>query len=93
MGIYTVAKFGTDWSIFADARVNKVNYGKLSNSMADNLDSCGLISSIIKLIRDLMVIYTLTKFDADFELVRNLMGIYTVAKFGTDWSIFADARV
>ena len=25
MGIYIVAKFGTDWSIFADARVLKSN--------------------------------------------------------------------
>ena len=32
MGIYIVAKFGTDWSIFADARVNIVKYGKFSNS-------------------------------------------------------------
>ena len=50
MGIYTVAKFGTDWSIFADARVNKVKYGKFSNSKADNSDSFGQISSIIELI-------------------------------------------
>ena len=55
MGIYIVAKFGTDWSIFADA---KVKYGKFSNSWADNSDSSGPISSIIDFIRDLMVIYT-----------------------------------
>ena len=44
MGIYIVAKFGTDWSIFADARVNKVKYGKFFNSRADNSDSSGPIN-------------------------------------------------
>ena len=67
MGRYTVAKSGTDWSIFADVKsVNKVKNGKFSNSKADNLDSSGLISSIIELLRDLMVIYILTKFGADW---------------------------
>ena len=66
MGIYIVAKFGTDWSIFADVSVNKVKYGKFSNSRADNSDSSGLISSIIELIRDLIFIYNLTKFGADW---------------------------
>ena len=66
MGIYTVAKFGTDWSKFADARVLTVKYGKFSNSRADNLDSSGLISSIIELIRALVVIYILTKFGDDW---------------------------
>ena len=61
-----MAKFGTDWSIFADASINEVKYGKFSNSRADNLDSSDPISSIIKLIRDLMVIYILTKFGADW---------------------------
>ena len=66
MGIYTVAKFGTDWSIFTDASVNKVKYGKFSNSRAHNSDSSGPISSIIILIRDIVVIYILTKFGADW---------------------------
>ena len=61
-----MAKFSTDRSIFADASVNKVKYGKFSNSRADNSDSSGPISSIIELIRDLMVIYILTKFGADW---------------------------
>ena len=66
MGIYIVAKCGTDWSIFADAEsVNKVKKGKFSNSRADNLDSSGPISTIIELIQDLMVIHTWTKFGAD----------------------------
>ena len=65
MGIYILAKFGTDWSIFADARVNKVKNGKFSNSRADNSDSSGPITSIIELIRDLMVIHTWTEFGAD----------------------------
>ena len=46
MGIYTVAKFGTDWSIFADG-VNEVKYSKFSNSRADNSYISGLITSII----------------------------------------------
>ena len=66
MCINIVAKFGTDWSIFADASVNKVKYGKFSNSKADNSDSSGPISSIIELILDLMVIYILTEFGADW---------------------------
>ena len=61
-----MAKFGTDWSIFADASVNKVKYATFSNSRADNLDSSGPITSIIKLIRDLLIIYILTKFGADW---------------------------
>ena len=61
-----MAKFGTDVQIFADAEsVNKDNYGKFSNSRADNLDSSGPIRSIIKLNRDLMATYILTKFSAD----------------------------
>ena len=61
-----MAKFGTDWSIFANARVLTVKYGKFSNSRAVNSDSSGPISSIITLIRDLMVIYILTKIGADW---------------------------
>ena len=68
MRIYIVTKFGTDWSIFADASVNKVKYGKFSNSRLDNSDSSGLITSIIILIRDLMVTYILTKFGADWSI-------------------------
>ena len=35
-----MAKFGTDWSIFADVKsVNKVKYGKFSYSSVDNLNS------------------------------------------------------
>ena len=51
---------------YADASVNKVKYGKFSNSRADNLDSSCPIASIIELIRDLMVMYILTKFGADW---------------------------
>ena len=39
-----------------------------SNSRADNSDSSGPISSEIKLIPDLMVIYTLTTFGADWSI-------------------------
>ena len=79
MGSYIVAKFGTDWSIFADARVKTVEYGQIPNSRADNSDSSGLISSIIELIRVLMVIYILSKSGSDWlifvdasVLTRNL---------------------
>ena len=44
----------------------QVKYGKFSNSRADNSDSSGPISSMIELILDLMVIYTLMKFGADW---------------------------
>ena len=51
MGIYILAKFGTDWSIFADDKIlNKFKYDKFSSSRTDNSDSCGPITSIIKLI-------------------------------------------
>ena len=46
--------------------VNIVKYGNFSNSRAENSESSGLISSIIKLIRDLMFIYILTKFGDDW---------------------------
>ena len=59
--------------------LKKVKYGKFSNSRADNSDSSGPISSIIKVIRDRIVIYILTKFGADWlifvdarELTRKL---------------------
>ena len=66
MGIYIVAKFGTDWSIFADARVLKMS--NMANFLIQGqiTDSSGQISSFIKLIRDLLVIYILTKFGADW---------------------------
>ena len=44
----------------------KVKYGKFSNLRANNSDSSGPIGLIIKLVRDLMVIYILTKFGADW---------------------------
>ena len=50
-------------------RVNIVKYGKFSNSRADNSDSSGPISSIIKLIRALLVIYILTKFSDDWLIL------------------------
>ena len=43
-----------------------VKYGKFSNSRADNSDNSGPISSIIELIRALVVIYILTKFGEDW---------------------------
>ena len=61
--------FGTDWSIFADASVNKVNYGIISNSRADNSGSSGQIRSIINFNQDLMVTYILTKFGADWLIL------------------------
>ena len=45
-----------------------MKYGKFSNSRADNLDSSSPITSIIELIRDLMVTYILTKFGDDWSI-------------------------
>ena len=62
-----MAKFGTDWSIFADARVlTKSNMANFLIQRADNTDTSGPITSIIELIQDLMVIYILTKFGVDW---------------------------
>ena len=67
MGMYIVAKFGTDWSIFADARVlTKSNMANFLIQGQITRDSSSLITSIIELIRDLMVIYILTKFGAEW---------------------------
>ena len=71
MGRYIVAKFGTVWSIFADASVNKVKHGKFSNSRVDNSDSSSLIRSIIKLNRGLMITYILTKFGANWSIFED----------------------
>ena len=71
MDIYKLAKFGTDWSIFADARFETVKYGKFSNSRADNSDSSGPIRSITKLIWDVMITYIFTKFGADWLIFVN----------------------
>ena len=57
-----------------------VKYGKFSNSRADNKDSSGSISSIIKLIRYLMVIYIWTKFGDDWLIFVDAREInYTCA--------------
>ena len=39
----------------------------------DNLESSGLITSVIKLIQDLMVIYILTKFGADWSVTPDVL--------------------
>ena len=67
-----------------------VKYGKFSNSRADNLDSSGLISSIIELIRALVVINILTKFRDDwliFVVAREL-----TSKLWTDVRRTANGR-
>ena len=66
MGIYIVAKFGTDWSIFADARV--LTKSNMANFLIQGqvTRTSGPITSITELIRDLMVIYILTNFGADW---------------------------
>ena len=68
MGTYIVAKFRTDWSLFADASVLTVKYCKFSNSRADNSDSSGPIRSINELVRDFMITYILTKFRPDWSI-------------------------
>ena len=63
--------------------VNEVKYGKFSNSRADNSDSSGLIASIIELIRDLMVLYILTKIGANWFIfidARVLRKLWTDVK-------------
>ena len=51
MGIYIVAKFGTDWSIFADARVlTKSNMANFLIQGQITQDSSGPITFIIELI-------------------------------------------
>ena len=64
MGIYIVAKL----HICRCQSTKKVKYGKFSNSRADNSDSSCPIRSIIKLLRDLMITYILTKFGADWSI-------------------------
>ena len=59
--------FGTHWSTFVDARVNRKSDSAIfANSRANNSHSSGSIKSIIEIIRDLMVTYILTKFGADW---------------------------
>ena len=67
MGLYIVAKFGTDWSIFADARLlTKSNMANFP--IQGQITSSGPIRFIIELIQDLMVTYILTKFGADWSI-------------------------
>ena len=69
MGIYIVAKFGTDWPIFADARVlTKSNMANFLIQGQITQDISGPITSIIELVRDLMTIYILTKFGTDWSI-------------------------
>ena len=57
--------FGTNWFTFAVARVKtKLDSASFANSCANYSDSSGSIKSIIELIQDLMITYTLTKFGA-----------------------------
>ena len=59
--------FGTHWCTFVDARVQtKSDSAIFANSRANNSDRSGPITSIIELIRDLIVTYILTKFGADW---------------------------
>ena len=65
MVIFILTKFGTDLVIFVDARVEiKSNSTNFPNSRANNSKYSRTIIPIIELIRDLMVIYIVTKFDA-----------------------------
>ena len=67
MVMYILTKFGADWvDICRCYNVNKVKYCNFFNSGASNSGRSGLIRPIIKLIRDLMVIYILTKFGDDW---------------------------
>ena len=64
--IYILPKYRTNWLIFVDATVlNKVKYSNFSNPRANNSSCSDPITPKIKLIRDLMVMYILTRFGAD----------------------------
>ena len=60
MGIYIVAKFGTYWSIFADARV------VTKSNIANFLIQGQITQTVLVRIVPLMVIYIMTKFGADW---------------------------
>ena len=49
--------------------VNKVKFSNFSHSRANNSSCSNLITSIIELIPDLMVMYILTKFGADWLII------------------------
>ena len=63
--IHILTNFGTNWLIFVDATV-QVRYSMFSNSRANNCSRSDPITFIIELIRDLMVMYILTKFSTDW---------------------------
>ena len=62
--MHILTKFGADWSIFAECKPIQI-YNIFYNSRADNSYHFDPIRSIIKLPRDLMVTYILTKFGAE----------------------------
>ena len=68
MVMYSLNKFGAHWFIIVDARVftKTANCSNFSNSMANYSSRSNPIRPIIKLIHDLMVIYILAKFSADW---------------------------
>ena len=71
--IYILTNFGTNWLTFVDATV-KVKYSNFSNSRANNCSCSYPITPIIKYIRDLMVMYILTKFGADWLIIVDASG-------------------
>ena len=54
--------------IFVDASVNYVKFSNFPNSRANNSGRSSPRGFIIKLIRDLLVIHILAKFDADWSM-------------------------
>ena len=56
------------WASVEEILMSTPEIWKFSNSRADNSNSSGQIRSTIKLIRDLMVTYILTKFGADWSI-------------------------
>ena len=67
--IYILTNFGTNWLIFVDASVSKVKYSNFSNSRVNNSSCSGPITPIIKITQDLMALYRLTKFGADWLII------------------------
>ena len=72
-----MAKFGTDWAIFADARV--LTKSNMANFLIQGQITRTALVRLVPLYKK--------------KLIRDLMVIYILTKFGADWLLFVDARV
>ena len=72
MVTYIFTKFGVDWSIFVDARVQtKSDSAIFQNSRANNSGCSSSICPIIQLIRDFMGIYSVAKFGTHWSILAD----------------------